>query len=815
MKPGSFLRIVLCLFLLLVSPGVQPTRAQEDPPPIPTNSSPDPTVQDPSELLAPDGTLDIPPGLTGSYNVDGWQMALDEQGQPHFYPPQAAPTDHPDDPYWSHDFMLGVETIGFENGSYVFALAVMGGQKVFVGGDFNAAGGVPARNIACWDSITGTWQALGDGVNSRVKAIAVHGSYVYVGGNFTYAGGIPTGPLARWDDNARSWSALGTLTMDQVSPEVDAIEVAATGEVYIGGQFTSVDGIPVHHVAKLDTTGWHDLAGGVTAATPLAAHIYALTLSPYGKLYAGGIFTIAGGYPASNLAQWDGVSWHSLGGGVGGFNATVNAIAYNSDTSIYAGGGFTEAYDDHGGTVAVSNIAMWNGATWSDMDGGVNSDVYALRNLGSGLYVAGRFSMAGDSTASNLAVWHFSYWGTVKDPNEHDEGTDGNTYAIESFSDYLVIGGMFEHAGDHVAHHVAALNWDNQKWVAMGGSVNATVYALTIADGYVYAGGTFSTATNLFQGFVARWFIEHNRWYLVGNGLQITGCTGSMCITSVRAIAVDGDDVYIGGNFTNIGGLTVHGIARFNYGSEYGWHALGSGIGCTPAGCIPSVRAIVIDGELVYIGGYFSTVGGVAANNVAVWNGSSWSPLMDFSYNGTDGTVYALALGSNRIYVGGNFHTPEDYIALWNGSNWAPVGTGINGIVYCMANDPSSGSLYIGGAFTNLPHIARFYRNTWLGFGPGLNGTVLSLTLDDEGDLYAGGNFTATGDGSTSLSYVAHWYNATWHPLGSGVNGAVNALAVAGRRVMAGGAFTRAGGYPSYFVGSFNKVPIYLPIVTK
>src|SRR4030095_271250 len=57
------------------------------------------------------------------------------------------------------------------------------------------------------------------------------------------------------------------------------------------------------------------------------------------NLIAGGDFTTAGGNPASNIAQWDGSSWSALDSGT---NDAVDALTvYNGE--LIAGGDFTSA----------------------------------------------------------------------------------------------------------------------------------------------------------------------------------------------------------------------------------------------------------------------------------------------------------------------------------------------------------------------------------------------------------------------------------------------------------------------------------------
>jgi hypothetical protein len=63
------------------------------------------------------------------------------------------------------------------------------------------------------------------------------------------------------------------------------------------------------------------------------------------------------------------------------------------------------------------------------------------------------------------------------------------------------------------------------------------------------------------------------------------------------------------------------------------------------------IRTILVEGERIWIGGAFSQVNGVAANNVALWDGQAWHALGA----GTNGRVTRLAYDSGALAVGGFF----------------------------------------------------------------------------------------------------------------------------------------------------------------
>jgi hypothetical protein len=100
------------------------------------------------------------------------------------------------------------------------------------------------------------------------------------------------------------------------------------------------------------------------------------------------------------------------------------------------------------------------------------------------------------------------------------------------------------------------------------------------------------------------------------------------------------------------------------------------------------VVEIAVSGDDVYAGGVFTSAGGVPANHIAKWNGTSWSALG----NGINNPVTAIAVIGNEVYAasynvvwssGGPW--VENYVSKWNGANWSALGGGMNGIVDALA----------------------------------------------------------------------------------------------------------------------------------
>jgi len=309
-----------------------------------------------------------------------------------------------------------------------------------------------------------------------------------------------------------------------------------------------------------------------------------------------------------------------------------------------------------------------------------------------------------------------------------------------------------------------------------------------------------------------------------------TGLNGS-----VRALAVlddgqgGGPALYAAGLFNMAGGVTVNRIAKWN---GTAWSPLGTGLA---GGGTPWVYAMTVfddghgGGPALYVGGNFTTAGGVSANRIAKWNGTSWSPLGE----GLNSQVFALTVfddgsgGGPALYAGGRFTTAgggsANYIAKWNGTSWSPLGSGVNFDVMALTvfDDGQGGgpALYAGGFFTiaggvpSTNRIAKWNGSSWSKLGAGLGSVVYALQVFDDGSgagpaLVAGGAFTTAG--GASANRIAKWNGTAWSPLGAGMDNWVRTLGVfddgtgTGRTLVAGGIFTSAGGVSANFIARWN-----------
>lgn len=635
----------------------------------------------------------------------------------------------------------------------------------------------PTFSDVDWISISNPFPGVRGSSAPLVYATALDASgNLYIGGSFDYAGGAKATNIAKWDGGV--WTPLGS----GIPSPVFALAVDAVGNLYAGGNFTSAGGVAANRIARWNGFNWSRLTSGMNG------QVNALAVDTAGNLYAAGSFTSAGGVSsggvaANNVARWNGAQWSILGSGMMPASGTgfLAALAVDSLGNVYAGGDFTTA-----GGVAANNIAKWDGTKWVRLGSGTNAPVTALAadTLGN-VYAGGSFTSAGGTPASRIARWNGSAWSNL------GLGVNAPVLALATDSvGGVYAGGAFPGVGATVN---SVLYWNGAIWSVVKTGTAETVYALSVnSSNNLFAGGNFTLTGGVgtpTANHIAQW--NGTRWNILR-----TGSINSY----VNALALDSaNNLYVGGNFTSISGMSANRVAKWDGSS---WSPLGAGLNNV-------VNTLVTDASNnLFVGGFFTLAGGTTANYIARWNGSAWSAVG----GGVNNTVNVLTIDSTgNLYAGGFFtragNTPANYIARWNGTSWTAFGTGVNGGVNAIAlNAPTN--LFAGGFFTtaggaNATYIARWNGAQWSPLGTGVNNTVKALALDASGNLYVGGLFTRAG--TVAANRIAKWSGTQWSALGAGMNSRVNSLAIdASGLVYAGGAFTTAGGNPASYIAQWN-----------
>lgn len=265
---------------------------------------------------------------------------------------------------------------------------------------------------------------------------------------------------------------------------------------------------------------------------------------------------------------------------------------------------------------------------------------------------------------------------------------------------------------------------------------------------------------------------------------------------AVRAAVVFRGELIVGGAFTSLGAVPANNLARWSPITQT-WAPLGPGVGWSVPGNLPEVLCLAVfdaDGagpapELLYIGGYFDRAGELPCTSLVRWDGASFSTVGACAFTGSDWSYFAGTFAAVRALQ-----------------------------PFTVGAEPR---LYIAGDFSTKPcgglsvRIARWRpgNDTWEGVpslgAVGDGAEVNALAVFDEGAgprLFAGGLFGgATCSPCTTVNNLARLNPASgaWTPLGSpaqpGVNQTVLSLLSSpdpsspiGRALAIGGRFSGA-----------------------
>ena len=592
----------------------------------------------------------------------------------------------------------------------------------------------------------------------------------------------------------------------RISGTVFAVVHLPDGGSVIGGNFTSVNGVPRTHIARLRAnneldTDWAPVLNGI---------VRALVVDAEGNVIAGGAFTQVNGLVRNRLVRFPGAgsavpdpTW------IPSPNEAVYAIAIGGDGSVYAAGAFTAVGGQPRNRLAKI-AAGGTGSVDPDWNPSADSSVRALAvDAHGGMYVGGDFQSINGVSRRGLAKLSTSGAGAVSltwyvYPIGY-AGPNGRTTSIAvDDDDRVYIGGQFIAIGGVYRNNIARVSGGATAVVDPAwnpGTVGA-VYALSLAaDGWIYAGGAFSGAGSLPRRRLAR---------IRGDGMVDVGWDPSVD-GEVFALAAGGGRISVGGRFTGVGDSVVAGFATLNDQGTADGLAQVEMVGWPSSGGVISRMLVQPDGH-VLVAGSFSSIGGVIRRHLARIDPSG---NLDLEWNPSpDGDVGAMAFDSSgRVIVGGDFTRIGGQVrsgiakVIADGSGavdpaWNPS---VGGTVYAVAVDPQ-GSVYLGGTFSIVGGLLRsrlaklsedgVVDPVW---NPSADNGVNAIVVDAHGDILIGGYFTTVGNkvrnsvaklssiGSGAVS--AQWMAST--------NGTVNHLALGpDGAVYAGGSFTEVNGEP-------------------
>jgi hypothetical protein len=381
---------------------------------------------------------------------------------------------------------------------------------------------VPVASATFSNTPDPTWMT-----NGTVYSVVRSGDTVYLGGKFSQVRACPSGQTCTGNYPVRNVAAFNANTGLPIktfkplvsggdTPTVYALAVMS-GKLFIGGQFTDVSGQPRLNFAAVDAvSGAVDPAVDARVGVDATGFVRTL-LAGSSRLYVGGSFKSVDGVTRQRLAAFDASgnlsnTWKPRA------SAAVKSLVFSADgAKVFVGGSFRNAAGTSSPVQARPTVARFDAVTgaldtWSIPAGVIPNGLSAYDLAVTPLdHAPARLFVAYGGSNAIYAIDISDDDGNVVWQNK----TGGNVQTVAVYRDKVLFGGHFTQVGDIFA----------------GGNANIRRIRFAASD---YDGRIDPWAPSFDGSFFGPW-----------------------------DILATGNQVWVGGGFTNVSGTPQTNIARF------------------------------------------------------------------------------------------------------------------------------------------------------------------------------------------------------------------------------------------------------------
>jgi hypothetical protein len=406
-------------------------------------------------------------------------------------------------------------------------------------------------------------------VNGLINAIVVNADdEVAILGDFNSAGGMLARSLAVFDDNAQF---VGSATIERPG-DIHVLAAQPAGGMIVGGKFHREGAHVRHNILRLQSDGSLDTAWD----SAINGQVHALAVDGAGDVFIGGFYTSADGMPRLGLAKADAGDGHidplwnpisAISGTIGG----ASALLVDGGT-LYVGFPDTSEFGGVERTLAARVSTTGTGAldpNWRaspELIFGMVSDM-ALDDNGD-LYVSGDFFDLGPQ--ANLYKFSQSLMGATDSAWRHRiNPRRPEALLIDQAQDMLYAGGDFNFADNvpipGVARFtVAGAGAVDPTWQPTLSQESGTGMAFDGRGSLFFSNPYFQTTTGFHYSGLAKVSLSDSDQYDPFWSIPASG--------RVHAIAIDSQgNTYVAGDFDSIGGVPRTGLAAFDvmFGSGF------------------------------------------------------------------------------------------------------------------------------------------------------------------------------------------------------------------------------------------------------
>jgi hypothetical protein len=539
---------------------------------------------------------------------------------------------------------------------------------------------------------------------------------MFIGGRFDFINGVYRPSVGAVD----SISGKRTLSFDanlgsDADRNVNCLE--KSGDIlYIGGNFQKTNsttkafvGIHTGTNALVDGFNWNMQKFPDPINTDYlsrAPYINAVAVSSMKRkdnlLYVGGNFSQVSGLSRSGLFCYD-ISKKQITDLNINFDDHVYGldIDYNNNI-LYAVGRFHTVNGlprPRGAAIDLSTSGITN---WTPA---FSRHANKVKVHPSGILVAGTFADLATGKAHTLTVFDFNTTQMQRYPRS---SMMSDLYCMDIYSGKLYVGGAQWAQIDTfgVDRQCAAYELNNGRlYTGFLPNPSTTTQSMHIHQnsGILYIGGFFTnvrsdvppSTTTATRNRIAAWDIKTNpHTFLTSFNPDLNG--------GCLALASSGNMLYIGGSFTTVGGITRNRLAAYNIETNSLDSSFNPNVGNN------NVNFIKISGDHMYIGGDFTLVGGLTRNRCAKIRLSDGALDANFNPN-LNGQVRSIDISGNYLYLGGNFNavgaTTKRKLCAVNPSN----GTLYNNFTPIPAFDISTMYYSDPSSYLNAGYSANAY----------------------------------------------------------------------------------------------------------
>lgn len=517
----------------------------------------------------------------------------------------------------------------FADGGLISEIARWG-STIYLAGTFTAVNGVLRKGLAAVDAVTGVVSSWDPAPNGTVYGMEMDGTNMYIYGDFNMVGTQSRKYLA-----AINQSTGAVLTWNP-NPSLPVETIGLSGGIlYIGGNFRNIMGTARNYAVAVNTstftlTTWNPTANGrVTAMYPVGTSVYLVGAFTSLKGSAGTV--VRNGIGAVNATTAVATAFYPVSALTNQLN-TIGLLIFEGG-AVYVNGrhmapGLPQPYK------LLASYDPATGAATGGIDPQPGSWVSTIiPGNSSNYFIGGAFTLLKGVSRGNAAAVKINE-GLLLD---WDPKPDGTVYSMIYGNGNLYMGGSFNNIVGVERKKLAAVNINTGDPTEWAPSIDGYIRRLLIHNSTLYIGGAFSTVNAASRKNLASFDLNTgnlNNWDPQPDDM-------------VNDMAANISTLYVGGSFKNIGSTPRNHLAEIDM------------VSAAPTAFDPDMENTVYSmdksGSTLYVGGYFNYVnGGVNSRmNAAAFNTTNgsllpWNP-------GPNSNVEEITVRSNIVYMGGYF----------------------------------------------------------------------------------------------------------------------------------------------------------------